>query len=297
MGLVAVAVMVMTTFAPRVAHACSPPSGGCHETVDLFSEITDRPTNACILASWELTDSWDDPDAGMDAATHEPSPDAGTRDFVYVAPDGTEIALLPGALRCPEVLLEPLTEYRVVGPSDCGRGPPRDVGRFTTGAGPDTTPPTAPGAVHRYCHRESCGSSSCCGPYSVVITNSSWAPSSDDSRLVLYRGRGLQRQNTLATFQDSGDVMFGVIFTGGALAHRGSGVTSVVAVDIAGNESDPGPAGDWCPPEAFVPPDAGFDAGPSDGSRASSCAATRGCDTKLHVAALVVLALLIRRRR
>ncbi len=313
MGLAAGAACVMGASTPTVAHACSPPigSGGCVENIDVFPDVLVRPTNACIVASWSIEAP--PPGAVLDAAIllDAPSidggvpdqPDGGTRDFVYVSPDGEEIALSPGGgLRCPTRELDPATEYVIVGPTRC-TGAPREYARFTTTDGSDTTPPTTPGEVVSTCRTEVCADGACCGPYTAVYVHSSWEPSSDDSGVVLYAtSAGLRRSAGSETaVVTSGSVMFGRLIngSGSGFVSPGSPPTSVVAVDIAGNASEPGPTSASCVPV----PDAGLgsdmDAG-VEGSRSGSCslhARTNDEGPSIVIAGLALLGVIARRRR
>jgi hypothetical protein len=165
--LAAAVLMATTAGAPRIAHACSPVlDDGCNANIEVFRGVTERPSNACIRATWSLDDD-EEPvldDAGGGDVGDVGPPSAAADDFVYVAPDGSTIALLPGAMRCPERELAPFTGYAIVGPTACGRGAPIEYARFTTTSGPDTTPPTRPGPIDSGCWTESCGDSACCGP-------------------------------------------------------------------------------------------------------------------------------------
>jgi len=78
-----VGVIVLGGGVPVRARACSPPRGEvCTENVDVFVDIVERPTNACIVASGALTAA---PGGGWAAAIDDPGaieePDAGPRDF------------------------------------------------------------------------------------------------------------------------------------------------------------------------------------------------------------------------
>jgi hypothetical protein len=85
----------------------------------------------------------------------------------------------------------------------------------------------------------------------------------DDSGVVLYGVRGLQRDTgTTGFFETSGRVMFDQLLVGGRFVYRGGLVEGIVAYDIAGNTSEPGPSSTEC---TFAPePDAGPEAGASD---------------------------------
>jgi hypothetical protein len=219
--------------------------------------------------------------------------DGGTRDFVYVAPDGEEISLVwNDGLRCPERELAPSTEYVIVGPTGC-TGAPREYARFTTTDGPDTTPPTTPGAVVSTCRREVCESSACCGPYTAVYVYSAWEPSTDDHGVVLYASAaGLSRSaGSTTAVVTSGSVMFGglILGTGIGFVTPGSAPTSVVAIDIAGNASEPGPYSASCVPQPGA-----------EGSRSASCnvhAETNDEGPSIVIAGLVLLGVMARRRR
>jgi hypothetical protein len=98
MGLAAAAAMVFTTSPPTVAYACSPPGRGRYDVIDMFPDIEGRPTNACIVVGRIGEPGLGDMDAG-----------GAVGEFAYVGPDGTEIVLLPGTMRCPERALDPLS--------------------------------------------------------------------------------------------------------------------------------------------------------------------------------------------
>ncbi len=262
-GVAAMAWSVWTA-SPSTAHACSPPVGGfCLEQIDVFPELTVRPTNACIVAGWSTSPG---PGGGwtFDASPGDagaPERDAGPRSFRYVAADGTEVALLGVPMLCPEHELAPNTEYTIVGPTACGDGPPREYARFTTSEGPDTTPPSPPGAITVQCLSDSCDDSACCGPYTASIVHSVWEPARDDSGVVIYPASGLTRRADVEGFYEtSGRVMFDTLFFSGRRVARGGFVGHVVAWDIAGNASEPGPASPGCPP----PDDAAIDTSEPD---------------------------------
>lgn len=277
--------------------------------MNLFPEVAGRPTNSCIF----IQRYGDAPEHDAGAA------DGGIAEFAYVGPDGTEIVLLPGVMRCPERELEPLTEYTVVGPTECGLGERREYGRFSTGMGPDTMPPSAPGPISQSCSSASCDDSNCCGPYTASVVTTHWGLSTDDSGVVLYdAGNGLQAQNRISYFSTtSGYVMFGQVFgfSGFDLAYSGL-FTGVRAFDIAGHESAPGPTPTGCPPppdaaydpalDAFMPDtgittrDAGhdLDAGASAAPPSScACRASRHERSAATAVALIALGTIVRRRR
>jgi hypothetical protein len=289
-GFAAAVFMAMTAGTPRIAHACSPVlDDGCDANIEVFRGVTERPTNACIRATWSLDD--EEPvsdDGGGDAGDVGPRVSA-TADFVYVAPDGSTVALLPGAMRCPERELAPFTEYAIVGPPACGRGAPIEYGRFTTTAGPDTTPPTLPGPIGSGCWTESCDSSACCGPYVVRVVSSSWGASTDDSGAVLYDAGGfftpLTSRRGFAVM--SGAVMGdAVIGSDGTMARPGGGSNSLIAYDIAGNASEPAEIGTSYPCTEPADP-------------AASCSAQGGRQARppLGLCLTVGLLVVVRRRR
>ena len=146
-----------------------------------------------------------------------------------------------------------------------------------------------------------CEDSACCGPYTAVYAYSTWEPSTDDSGVVLYAGAGPLRRGAGAESATltSGSVMFGQLIngTGTGTITPGGLPTSVVAYDIAGNSSAPGPSGTSCvpTPDAGLGPaaDAGADAPPSP-----SCRANQGREdvSAIALGVLALLAATLRRR-
>jgi hypothetical protein len=255
----------MSLYANHV-DACSPPTARCTGSVSLLGVLTDRPTNGCVLINYSTSvgggGGWGSPDAAL--------PDAGSppAEFAFVAPDGTRVMLVPGALWCPETELQPNTDYALVGPASIGGclfGAEFEYGRFTTGAGPDITPPPMPTApATLFCMMQTCESSACCGPYVANVITASWGGVEDDNGVVLYTGGASLRTSPTYRWYElsSGLVMFeqNEMFGIGASVRPGS----VTAIDIANNTSAPSPLTVSCPP----PEDAGgmLDAGPDAAS-------------------------------
>lgn len=301
----AACVMAAISLCSRPAEACSPPIAHCEGSVSLLGVLTDRPTNGCVLIRNTVVagggGGWGSPDAGM--------PDAGAPrgEFAFVGPDGTRVMLVPGALWCPEAELLPNTEYTLVGPASVGGclyGAEFEYGRFTTGAGPDVTPPPAPAAPSVSCFSQTCESSACCGPYDATVYVASWGGVEDDSGVVLYTGgRSLRTSPSYRWYTlRSGAVMFEQDERFGI----GSGVAplSVGAVDIANNQSDGTPRTGTCtptPPEdagAATLSDAGmFDAGRVAPASSSGCSASANNTSLLSALALAVAAVVHRKRR
>ena len=295
--LVGAALMAMW---PNAGEACSPPVASCGGTVSLLGVLTDRPTNGCVLINnrviggggWGSTDDAGQPDAG-----------APRGEFAFVGPDGAHVMLIPGALWCPERELLPNTEYAFVGPASVGGclyGTEFEYGRFTTGTGPDITPPPTPTAPTEIsCSVQSCDSSACCGPYVVTVMSAGWGGVEDESGVVLYTGgASLRTAPSYRWYQaTSGSVMFEQNESFGI----GSRIrpSSVTAVDIANNESAPSPLTVTCPPpeDTGVAVDAGIamDVGPST-SAPGGCSASAN-NTGLFGAMALALAALIRRKR
>jgi len=190
--------------------ACSPPIPSCGGSVSLLGVLTNRPTNGCVLINNRVIgDGWSSSgDAGM--------PDAGAPrgEFAFVGPDGTRVMLVPGALWCPATELLPRTEYVFVGPASVGGclyGAEFEYGRFTTGDGPDITPPPMPEAPSAItCSDQTCNSSACCGPYEVTVFTASWSGVEDESGVVLYASdSGLRTSPSYRWYAlRSGSVMF-----------------------------------------------------------------------------------------
>jgi len=302
---------------PSAGEACSLERGRCGSVVWIGPTV-ERPTNACVLITpaTEGDLGFLTPDAGP--------PDSGvaTAEFAFVANDGTRVALVPGALWCPEYELAAHTEYAFVGPATvdgCAVGGEYEYERFTTGAGPDTTPPPMPEApIAIDCRREVCENGACCGPYSITIFDATWEPVEDESGVVLYASaRGLQAGLSYRWFRENGGYVMTRSLHGGRIAPG-----SVTAIDIANNQSAASPLTVDCPPpvdagsalDAATTFDAGLDAattldmGPAPDATAApdaglpTSASGGGCSASANnsglLSALVLaLAALVHRKR
>lgn len=313
----AACVMAAMSLCSRPAEACSPPRAYCEGTVSLLDVLTDRPTNGCVLINNRVVTG-----GGWGSTEDAGAPDAGAPrgEFAFVAPDGTRVMLVPGALWCPETELLPNTEYTLVGPASVGGclyGSEFEYGRFTTGAGPDTTPPPSPAPpTELSCSTQNCDSSACCGPYVVTVISTSWGSVEDESGVVLYAGGATLRTSPSYRWYQgvSGAVMFEQNESFGIGARVGPG--SVTAIDIANNASAPSPLTVSCrPPEdAGATLDAGstlgvdagptsfdaahpFDAGAPTEASGGGCSASANNAGLLSALTLALTTLVVRKRR
>jgi hypothetical protein len=144
----------------------------------------------------------------------------------------------------PTAPLAPATSYEIaskVKPScdiDCVSASYELLGTFTTGSGPDTTPPTFAGAnAVKVFDAVICDNTACCGPYTGIPVQVDIGSATDESgvaayyiyvdgqRVSVYGTRGLA-------------ICSGSISGGGAVdwVNAQSGRYVVHAVDLAGNE-------------------------------------------------------------
>jgi hypothetical protein len=143
-------------------------------------------------------------------------------------------------------------------PMDAGGGgtgtPSYFVSSFTTGAGPDTKAPILSGSLGYSTSARSCDYGACCGPYSGYLVPLSWSSASDDGNTVFYV---LLREGAVVLYppQDTGNQvtpgrLVGSFFCSGSGASAQAmdayaqfvvhnGTYQIVAVDLAGNQSDP----------------------------------------------------------
>lgn len=303
----AACVLAAMSLCSRPAEACSPPRGYCEGTVSLLDVLTDRPTNGCVLINnrvvtgggWGLTEDAGAPDAG-----------APRGEFAFVGPDGTRVMLVPGALWCPETELLPNTDYTLVGPASVGGclyGSEFEYGRFTTGSGPDITPPPTPAApTFLSCSIQTCDSSACCGPYVVNVISAGWGPVEDESGVVFYAGGASLRTSPSYRWYEGSGVMFdqSESFSIGSRIRP----DAIVAIDIANNQSAPSPLTVTCPPpeDTGVAGDAGhditldagtaLDAGTPTEASGGGCSASANNTGLLSALALALAALLHRKR-
>lgn len=254
MGLAAGAAIVMTTLAPRVAHACSSPSHCPYDpTATMIGDPALRPTNTCVVV-----------DYGVRGYAYEMHREVIEPGLAYVSTDGTRIALEATEWQryfCPSMELAPDTDYALVGPgfSSCEVDGEITLATFHTTASADETAPSTPGPIDDVsCHVERCDSSACCGPYVVTTYRSEWTASTDDLGAVAYVFGGQVRfGETHAWYLGGGGrgPMFGFAGFAEALTPH-----EVRAIDGSGNTSAPAVEGRACTvveDDAAVDPDAG----------------------------------------
>ena len=129
------------------------------------------------------------------------------------------------------------------------------ISGFTTGTGPDNTPPTQSGDITYDTEPQSCDSSPCCGPYSGFSVSMRWSGATDGGGPLFYE---LSREGSVILYPiQTGTLEIGGSGVRGAFlcsGHKGSasfssfgfedfqglpGNYQVVAVDLAGNRSQP----------------------------------------------------------
>jgi hypothetical protein len=121
------------------------------------------------------------------------------------------------------------------------------ISTFTTGAGPDTTPPVLSGNLTHTSGKMDCNSSACCGPYTGYTVTFNWQNASDTS--IVYYELAQGSSTVLSGFgpvpagSSSGANVVGEFFCSGMGSmglgmFRGvAGNYALVAVDLAGNRS------------------------------------------------------------
>lgn len=272
-----------------------------------------RPTNTCVYV-----------DYGLRFHPLTELRETVAASLFYEAADGTRVALAQTEWKdfyCPTAALAPDTDYALVGPavSGCGLEGEATLHSFHTTAGPDETAPTTPGPVDDVsCRTDSCDSSACCGPYTVTIYESVWAPSTDDLGGVAYAFGGELRFGARhAWYTGGGGASYGPLFgqvgtAVGLTPHR------VRAIDGSGNTSEPAIEGSACeivPDDAAVsadaatpmphtvdaatsvdPADAGTTEGAGGGGGCSAHAARRDGPAAMALAFLAWLRMITRRR-
>jgi hypothetical protein len=294
----------------RPAAACSPPPPGVSSRfVKPRAGLDGVPTNARVVVEYDgeyllsppLLDLHLRPTGGADVAlTVE---DLGTASGRHV------VVLTPVDPLQPATTYELLDGRRVpCDGSDCQLPAPVVIEAFTTGDGPDTTPPSFSGPIHLGSqHLASCESSACCGPYHLVAFGLSADRALDDDG-----------ENTLYTLAQEGPsaprfpLAAQPSFVGanicdvGALADvtwlygffGGSGDYTITAVDLAGNEtaSPPLAVNVDCPSPwpSDAGPDAAADAAgnPGDG-HGGDCGCRAGGRAHGQTAAAPLLVLIV----
>ncbi len=289
-----VSLVVASLCSPSVASACS--------------SRPDAGVPSCVERTWTTL-----PDAGaVDVPTNpvfslsfgSPSPYVERAPIVRRASDAARVELArgPSGMLAAEAELNPDTEYVIydVGdPASCGETDPSvevEVARFTTGAGPDLSPP-APPVVHGVseCHVNVCESSACCGPYSLTSWRLDYEASPDDDVIGYRTPEGGVVPFRYGEWVASGGYPLEV---GRA---SGSSHLRIVAIDHAGNVSEataPIDASRCAPPTPDGGVEAGMDAGPS--TTPSGCGCSAAGTTAGEAAAIVgllALCLVIAARR
>lgn len=294
------------------ARACSAPLPGVVTTRQIIPAdgSTDVPTNARILISYEGSSG------GVPDHPNLRGPDGADVPATFSIPVGSSgIPSRATYLLVPSAPLKANTRYTVLSDyaqlpcvennlaiigagsnpmcfpttdggtsfgGDAGVPPTNAVSSFTTGAGPDTTPPTLSGSLtYTVGARSTCTAGACCGPYDALTVGFNWDRSANAGTTLVYElsdAKGV----VLMPVPDSpvGDVgptagtLYGAYLCSG-LGGAGpamvngtrffvnAGTYTVVAVDVAGNRSQP--IGVNVAVDCSAGVDAGVDSGPSDG--------------------------------
>lgn len=142
---------------------------------------------------------------------------------------------------------------------DAGVPPTNIIGSFTTGAGPDTTPPVLSGSLsYTVGDHYTCDSGACCGPYDAFTVGFAWDHSGNAGDTVVYElsddagvvfmptpdtttvGDVTPLNGTLyGVFLCSGTIISAPAMVNGSRFIAKAGTYTVVAVDGAGNRSQP----------------------------------------------------------
>ncbi len=165
---------------------------------------------------------------------------------------------------------------------DAGVPPTNVISSFTTGAGPDTTPPTLSGSLsYTVGSRYTCTAGACCGPYDAFTVGFTWDKSANAGTTVVYElsdangvvlmpvpdsptgdvGPSVETLN--GAFLCSGTVTSSPAMINGTRFLGKAGLYTLVAIDVAGNRSQPISVNVTL--DCSAPVDAGVDGGPSDG--------------------------------
>ncbi|GEM_PF-2844287 len=249
--LAAIVASLWLVVRPSPAHACSglPPLS---ELRDLRPEVgaQDVPTNTRVFIRFSGRSSFQGYDVRIRPVGGEAIPATWSASTPY-------FTSRPSAELRPAAALEPFTTYELldngVTPcfSDaCFGSDFHVIGSFTTGAGPDTTPPVfdpGPEATVILREHDVCEDEGCCGPYDVQRYDVRWQPATDANpiRYVVSRARfgDIVRE-------DFGEGFRGALYCG-PFADAGHGppyidvdaiesgeAIMVRAVDLAGNTSE-----------------------------------------------------------
>lgn len=237
-------VEVPTSVLPRVSYS----TGAYFE-----NQCGDRPP-APVLRRVALDAGASDPDSGMslDGGPGDGNPIvAGTW---AIATDDDPRAATTWQFR-PAAPLLPRTTYELVDaypdtcpclPNGCQAGAPAVFATFTTGDGPDTTPPTFGGLAGNLCEHQVCGigDTSCCGPFDhLTMTFITTRDASDDHLVGLHLyarkdGESYDRGRPLAPLSISDPLDSAFASRWSLDLTPGTWHVQVRAFDSSGNEDD-----------------------------------------------------------
>jgi hypothetical protein len=233
-------VLLLAAARPTPAGACSPPPPYSAFGVVPRNGATSVPTNVKVRINHLLDEPvW--------------------REFIIRPVGGEAVAVTRSELAnafhawrhvtvlTPDAPLAPATTYEIagklrpgcVGAGDCIAETYQVHATFTTGAGPDTTPPTFAGIRSIVTpEREVCTTSGCCGPYTGLGFDIDWDEATDDTGIAAYHiYEGDRRVSVLG---GGGFALCSGHLQGGGpgadFVYAESGRYVVRAVDLAGNE-------------------------------------------------------------
>jgi hypothetical protein len=225
---------VLVAIVPRVARACSLPSGTDRVAVVPLDGAVDVPTNAEIRVYYNFGEyaATGDLERPVDPIVRVVGgASIGVTSMWRLNPGWIEVIVLT-----PTDPLMPGTAYEIL---DTVHGSMltsehRVVATFTTGDGPDVTPPVFAGALPAGpSDLDVCDDTACCGPYVISRSALRWDAATDDHSWLAYEVEPFSRliYGNGAEWVCSGSHMFG----GRAL---GAGPHRVRAIDLAGNTDD-----------------------------------------------------------
>ena len=264
------AVAIVAMAPARAADACSPPQRVSLIGVSPSRDATGIPTNARIVAAFRGVPGVvpGDGDAMMDVIVRPVGGSAIATTRSHLA--NRYYPYLGRVLVQPDAPLAPATQYEVLSriekepctATGCLLATHAVVATFTTGAGPDLTPPTFAGLKSVTTNYKSCGGSSCCGPYEAGLVSFDWDVATD-------QGSGVWVSYNLYQLGVPDPVMplsyerIGQFFCGGSSGDAGGyfsvlpGTYRVRAVDLSGNEDTNDVTFDVTTCELPAVPDAG----------------------------------------
>lgn len=291
LGRLAILTTMTTVAIVSVSHdadACSPPAPGVSYRGVVPSEMdAPAPTNAIV-------EIWYSGDPGEVAREAQIRPLGGAPVGTSVSRTGNRVLVRPAAPLEPSTVYEVLDRVLVpcVGYGPCDAAAHAVVGTFTTGTGPDTTPPVFAGLARiEVLSLDVCESSGCCGPYTAARFLLHLDPGMDDSGHVRYElhrvGESTPLPGSMGYMICSREGLPGAKLPGDFMAMPGD-TFFARAIDIAGNVDTN---------DVQLAVDFSCDPAPTDGDADAGCGCRMSHDDSAAAAPLLLLVLLLRPRR